>query len=199
MGSRTGRVKPTMILHSLIMDDFMPHFEVWREWADTLNYTAETNPVDGVSYPGIFAAVPTYGIHTRLEAVLRSRVKINALFMRLSLKGVPAPHQAHSDSSMGMYSLMVYLNRPEHCVGGTSLVKHSSGFSAEPLTQEQYALWVSDHSTPDKWEITSLCEMKANRAFIFRSDLLHRAEPLGGFGTDATNGRLVLTCFFDLL
>lgn len=179
-----------MTPHSIIVDDFLPDFDDWRAWADKQTYSPLINPADGVEYPGICKDVPVYGTRLRLEAIMQHPVKINAAFMRLSLEGSRAPHQAHHDGLMGQYSLMMYMNRPEHCQGGTGLVRHVSG---DDLTH-----WETDHSDPDKWRVYSLCEMKANRAFIFRANLMHRAEPIGGFGTDATNGRLVYTAFFDI-
>lgn len=177
------------MMHSLIVDDWLYDFEGWRQWADGLTYEDEVNPVDGVRYPGIYRHVPAWGTRQRLAAFFGD-VRINALFLRLSLAGVDVPHQAHNDALMGRYSLMVYMNRAEHCHGGTSLVRHVDG----DVCQES---WQRDTNIPERWQVTSMCEMQPNRAFIFRADLMHRAEPIGGFGTDATDGRLVMTCFFD--
>lgn len=179
-----------MIPHSIIIDDFLPDFDDWRAWADKQRYAPVVNPADGVEYPGICKEVPTFGTRMRLEAIMQHPVKINAAFMRLSLAGVQVPHQAHHDALMGQYSLMLYLNRAEHCQGGTSLVRHVSG--------DDLAHWERDTNRPEMWSVYSLCEMRPNRAFIFRADLMHRAEPVGAFGTDPTNGRLVYTAFFDI-
>lgn len=179
-----------MIPHSIIIDSFLPDFDDWRAWSDKQTYAPVVNPADGVSYPGICREVPTWGAAQRLGAIFGQPVNIKAAFMRLSLQGDRVPHQAHNDVVMGQYSMMVYLNRPEHCQGGTSLVRHVSG--------DDFAHWQTDHSKPEMWNVYSLCEMQPNRAFIFRADLFHRAEPVGGFGTDATNGRLVFTAFFDV-
>lgn len=177
------------MMHSLIVDDWLYDFDGWRQWADGLTYEDETNPADGVVYPGIYRHVPTWGTRQRLAGFFGD-VRINALFLRLSVDGVAVPHQAHDDSVMGRYSLMVYMNRAEDCCGGTSLVRHVDG----DITPD---VWARDTNIPDQWEVTSLCEMKPNRAFIFRADLMHRAEPIGGFGKDAAGGRLVMTAFFD--
>lgn len=187
-----------MKLHSLIVDNFLDYFEDWRAWADGLAYTDEVNPVDSVSYPGIYRHVPTWGIQQRIQAVIGIPVLIRTAFLRLSPEGVHVPHQAHSDSVMGAYSLMLYLNRPEDCLGGTALVRHrGSGMQTDPQTQEGLEIWTRDMNDPTAWETYSLCEMKTNRAFIFRSDLMHCAFPTGGFGENPMNARLVLTTFFD--
>jgi len=174
----------------MIIDSFLPDFDDFRAWADTQVYAPVVNPADGVEYPGICKDVPVYGTRMRLQAIMQHPVKINAAFMRLSLAGVHVPHQSHHDGLMGQFSLMLYLNRPEHCRGGTSLVRHVSG--------DDMAHWEADHSRPEMWQVYSMCEMAPNRAFIFRADLMHRAEPIGGFGDNPTNGRLVYTAFFDL-
>jgi hypothetical protein len=118
--------------------------------------------------------------------------------MRLSPDGVHVPHPVHTDISMGKYSLMLYLNRAEHCRGGTSILKHiESGMVRTPRTEEEFALWQRDMRNPEAWSYVDAAEMAPNRAFIFDADMYHRAEPEGGFGKDATDGRLVLTMFFD--
>lgn len=179
------------MLHSVILDDFLPDFAGWRAWADGLKFAPERNPVDGVEYPGICTAVPTHGTRVRLSAIMGRPVQLHALFLRLSLEGVHVPHQAHHDADMGDFSLMLYLNRPEHCRGGTSLLEHVSGVDPDVDT------WKRDTNRPEQWRVVSLCQMVPNRAFVFRSRLWHRAEPIGGFGTDSANGRLVLTGFFS--
>lgn len=186
-----------MRLHSLIVDDFLPDFEGWRAWADGCQYGDERNEVDGVSYPLICREVPRWGMQQRLQAVMGAPVDIRALFLRLSPAGVPVPHQAHNDASMGRFSCMVYLNRPEHCRGGTALVRHLTGFDAQPTSEAQAALWRRDMNKPDHWLPYLTCEMRPNRAFIFRADLMHRAEPIGGFGSTPRDARLVMTAFFD--
>lgn len=178
------------MLHSMILDDFLSDFAGWRAWADTCKFTDQVNPADAVSYPAICTAVPTYGTIRRLSALMGRPVEITASFLRLSLGGVPVPHQAHHDGLMGDFSCMLYLNRAEHCAGGTSLLEHTSG--EEPDAQT----WERDTNVPQMWRVKSLCEMVPNRAFIFRSTLLHRAEPIGGFGDSVKNGRLVWTTFF---
>lgn len=177
------------MMHSLIVDDWLYDFDGWRRWADGLDYEDALNPADGVLYPGIYRDVPRWGIRQRL-APLFGQVQINALFLRLSMAGVSVPHQAHNDALMGRYSLMVYMNRSEHCQGGTSLVRHVDG----DISQE---VWQRDTNITEQWRVTSMCDMQPNRAFIFRADLMHRAEPIAGFGANATDGRLVMTCFFD--
>jgi hypothetical protein len=186
-----------MKLHSLIVDDFFEDFAGWRSWADICSYVNELNPLDGVTYPAICKAVPTFGTQQRLQQILGAPVEITAAFMRLSPGGVHVPHYVHTDSAMGTHSLMVYFNRPEHCRGGTSLVRHVTGLDSTPEDDEGLELWRRDANRPEQWTPYLTCEMRPNRAFLFRSDLMHCASPMGGFGQAAKDARLVMTAFFN--
>lgn len=180
-----------MLLHSQIIDDFLPEFDLWRRHADSADYAEVISPVDGVVYPGISNL---FHLSSFFQCLLKNATgkycSINHLFMRLSTEGSAPPHWAHHDASMGEYSLMVYLNRPEHCRGGTALLEHVSGPDPDETT------WRDDTNRPERWREVSRCPMKSNRAFIFRAELWHAALPIGGFGSTAQDGRLVLTAFF---
>lgn len=181
-------------------DDFFPDFEAVREWADNAEYREFKNPVDGVVYPGINVAIPPW-LHEQVQQGLELKTghkpDIKYMFTRLSVRGNKAPHQAHTDSTMGGFSLMVYLNRDADCRGGTSIVRHKeSGMFSNPKDQIEEYLWKRDTNKPEKWEILDMCWMAPNRACVFPAQLMHRAEPVGGFGTGPQDGRLVLTAFF---
>ncbi|MES2367708.1 MAG: hypothetical protein V4563_17660 [Pseudomonadota bacterium] len=179
---------------------FLDHFDALRAHCDGVLFDGLTNPVDGVFYPGVSIDIPDYvkqEVAEKLSILEDGEIRINALFLRLSLEGVKAPHQAHTDTVMGKKSMMLYLNRPEDCCGGTALVKHVSGMDRNPISEVQELIWLKDTNTPDKWEVTHLCRMQPNKAFIFDADLMHRAEPVSGFGSNPINGRLVLTAFYD--
>lgn len=181
--------------YAFIVDDFLSHFDQWRQWCDGLSYSDATNPVDQVSYPGIYKDVPTYGVKQRLSYLL-GPIVVNTCFLRLSIAGVHVPNVAHTDDSMGEWSLMLYMNRHEHCAGGTALLRHRDGGEANTGEAEQASRWAADANKLGAWEQVMSVPMRSNRAFIFPANLAHCAIPVGGFGDDATDGRLVLTCFF---
>ena len=180
------------MIHSAIYDDFLPHFDAWRAMADEATFADLRSPVDGVVYPNI-CQLPEFApaIAEALLAHTGRTWQIHHLFMRLSVEGCKPPHWAHHDASMGEYSLMIYLNRPQHCQGGTALLQHVSG------TDPDEAQWRLDTNRMDRWKIQSQCHMATNRAFLFQSRLLHAALPITGFGTDQTNGRLLMTAFIS--
>lgn len=174
------------------LDDDMYHR--LRLHADTVLFEGVKNTVDGVTYPGISVDIPEEVKRFILKTL---QPKDYTLFMRLSLAGVPVPHQAHTDSTMGTKSLMLYLSRPEHCQGGTSFVKHKkTGMVTDPRDSFEEQVWKLDTNKRKAWEIYEQIDMRANRAAIFPAKLMHRAEPTGGFGDSAANGRLVLTMFY---
>lgn len=175
------------MLHSMIIDDFSDRFHEIRNFADSADFSGYTNPVDGVVYPGICDDVPDFDVIERLKFVIGD-FESHVSFMRLSVDGCNPPHWAHHDGIMGKYSMMLYLNRKEHCAGGTALLEHVDG---DPSPE----VWARDTNRPDSWRTNSVCQMKPNRAFIFRSSLWHAALPMGGFGKDATDGRLLYTVF----
>lgn len=173
------------------INSFLDDYKSMRKHRDTLSYDGVTSPVDNVFYPGVSLDIPQEvkdEIKQKLDDLF-GQVKINYLFLRLSPKGVHAPHQAHNDESMGDHSLMLYLNQSKHCEGGTSFVSHKSGNDIE--------MWTEDCNKPYKWNIDTMCHMEENKACIFDAARMHRSEPVGGFGYHAKNARLVLVCFFD--
>jgi hypothetical protein len=157
----------------------------------------EVNPVDGVNYPLICKDIPKEiesEIIQGLGICMDRPVRNPMIFMRKSPKGIDCPHQVHSDCSMGKYSLMLYMNDG---AGGTSFVKHKrSGITYSPEDSEFLDIIHKDQNNADAWEIIDYCPMRPNRAFIFDSRRLHRAEPIGGFGR-GKDSRIVLTCFFS--
>lgn len=190
-----------MQLHSMTIDNFLADFDGARTWADEAHYGLIVNPIDGVVYPGINTDIPQNlrdEVQFKLQLALGGSAKINMIFTRLSLQGVEVPHQAHNDATHGMMSLMVYLNRPEHCKGGTEFVTMSGDMEYGPADDYELEKWRMWTNEPPLWDRSGICNMKPNRAFIFDSRLMHRALPIGGFGDSPANGRLVLTAFFDL-
>lgn len=171
-----------------ILDNFFEDYAGVLEHVQSLSYKGEVNPVDGVMYPYINTNIPS-------PREVFKYTKGGFSFLRLSPEGVKAPHQVHTDSVMGKRTLLIYLCEGE---GGTSLVKHrETGAFSNPETPEEQALWERDHNSYDAWDIYRYFEIKPNRAVSFPSNLFHRAEPIEGFGNNAENGRLVLTCFYD--
>lgn len=197
-----------MRIHSTIIDDYLSKTtaEELHEHAFSRDYTGVVNPTDGVLYPDISIDIPSH-IKTEIKGKLdfvvdsvepRARIKPNTWFMRLSKEGVDVPHEAHNDVIMGQYTFLLYLNKEHPDSYGTEIVEHINGTKLI-TTPEELELWKKDCNNRKKWKVVTFCEGKFNRAFFLRSDLLHRAQPIGGFGKDLKSGRLVLTLFCDIV
>lgn len=185
---------------TIIVDDFISGFELFRESLDSHIFSGVKSPVDGVFYSGVSLGIPesvAADIKTELEKHYNN-VEIKFQFMRISQDGVFAPHQAHNDASMAELSCMLYLNRIEDCHGGTSFVSHvDEGMQHGPETEHQMDVWAKENKDPSRWVIDEMAEMKPNRAVIFDAHRMHRSEPIGGFGTTTKDARLVLVTFFN--
>lgn len=185
------------------ISNFLPTYSDFRQYLDGVKFADTTNPIDGVVYPNISVAIPKAILDPFFYSISNITggltIYPRVTFLRLSLNGVDAPHQAHTDSLMGEWSAMWYLNRPEHCTGGTSLLEHKeTGLINNPTTQEEEEVWIRDTNNPDAWNVLEMCEMESNKLCLFPAHRIHRAEPIGGFGTSAFDGRLVMTSFFDV-
>tara|TARA_R110002096_G_scaffold57029_1_gene144984 strand:+ start:287 stop:859 length:573 start_codon:yes stop_codon:yes gene_type:complete len=184
-----------------IVDGFITEFDAFRRFLDGVEYAGMVNPADDVFYPGVSDDIPPYVekcVNAAITKAAGFEVDIKCQFLRLSVDGVKAPHQAHNDKLMSEYLCIHYLNRPADCQGGTSFVRHiETGMDGQPESDAELEAWERDHSTPEAWEVLLMCEMKENRAFIYPAEAMHRAEPVGGFGGGAADGRLVMVTFFD--
>ena len=77
-------------------------------------------------------------------------------------------------------------------------MKHKlTGMDKGPRNEMEMKFWELHTNKPHMWDVYKMFNMKANRAVWYPSDLMHRAEPVGGFGDDEQDGRLVYTMFFN--
>jgi hypothetical protein len=184
----------------ILINNFLDCFERLKQHAVEGHFEDVENPIDGVVYPGICQDIPDAirsEVLSKLEALKGCPVIDPVMFMRRSRKGVHAPNQVHNDISHGKFSCMVYINE-QRPGAGTSLVSHKeTGLQESPTTDEELRTIERDKNTPDKWDIDLLVNMKPNTGCIFPAGRLHRAEPVGGFGTTEEDSRVVLTCFFS--
>jgi hypothetical protein len=181
----------------VIVDNFLDDFKSLKDYADSAEFKSEKNPADGVTYPFICKDIPE-SLKERVLSKIKSHAgitpRIHTIFMRRSPEGVSCPHKVHSDNSMGDYSLMLYMDDKPH---GTSLVNHKkTGAKHVKYSSDIIDSIIEDQNNDDAWEIYQMNYGKPNRAFIFDAHLLHRAEPVGGYG-EGKDARTVLTCFFS--
>lgn len=187
-------------MNVVIWDDFVkgPLFDKWEKEVRELEYAGEVNPVDGVEYPDVSTKVnPTLLRYcmARCSRILGKRVVPNTAFLRLTCESTgTAPHQAHNDADMGDYTFCLYW---QDGPGGTAFLYHKDGWAA-PETEAEVVQWKTDTNNYLAWDEFERVEMARNRATLFDSRIMHRAEPVHGFGKDASDGRIVLTVFLDI-
>lgn len=185
--------------YQLVFDDAIPGAESLRALVIGLDYRGEVGP-DGVTYPNISSAVPwraAYDLEHALATAVGHPVDVKLSFFRLNLADTVVPHWAHTDTIMADYAAFVYLSRPEDCRGGTAIVEHVTGMRTHPRTKTEVSLWREDTNRPERWRPVTLSPMRFNRLVILPADLFHAATPTG-FGSSATDGRLVWVTFFSL-
>lgn len=188
-----------MRIHSLVIDNFLRDYWLVLRQAMVADYVERLNPANGLTYPGVSVIDSPDFLEESLHAIF-GPVRMKYAIYRLSTAGTPCPELAHADTVMGNgYSLICYLNQPDACQGGTSLLRHiPSGLEEARFEDaEQMGAVEVDSDKPQCWERTLTCPMRTNRAFIYRSEQFHQSEPLGGFGSDVADGRLVIAGFFE--
>ena len=176
----------------IIIDNFLDSYDELKRYSLSCRFEDVANPVDGVIYPNICTEIPK-----RVQDEILSKINTDSfyMFLRMSPRGVRVPHIAHTDNSMGDSSLMLYLNDG---VGGTSLLRHKlTGCCYAPEDPGFAEILSHDVNNQDSWAVTDSVDMVQNRALIFDAHRFHRADPVFGFGSDQSNSRIVLTCFYD--
>lgn len=181
-----------------IIDNFIDSYSDLKKLSIYCKFSDIKNPTDNVTYPNIYSDIPEKikkEIMSKLCNILHREPEKIMIFMRQSPFGVDVPHIAHHDLSMGLYSLMLYLN--DNHDGGTAFIRHkATGMSYAPEDEDFVKIAQFDQNNTDKWAILNKVEMKQNRAVIFDAGLFHCAMPIGGFG-EGLEARTVLTCFFS--
>lgn len=86
---------------------------------------------------------------------------------------------------------IVYLSKPEHCAGGTTIYRHKAT-GDEKYRKENRNLY--DLRDPQQWEIISELEMRYNRLVMYRGQLFHAITPVF-FGDSIENSRLTQNVF----
>jgi len=154
---------------------------------------------DGVVYPNI-TELPE-SVKDELYASLTNLVgEIDPVleFARYSFDNIRPPHWAHSDREIAGYLALIYLTPDKEAEKfGTCTLKHRAlGFEIHPETETQKDILLSHANSRNDWDVMFSCPAKFNRLLILNAELIHAS--LGEFGKDKTDGRLVISSFFNL-
>ncbi len=196
-----------MMSRALIIDNFLPEERInaLREQAVTLPY-----------YDIRFLGSNYNRIHIRsndelkpeLEAALGRSIDQLHTFFRRNLKGEFAKDEVHQDTEVSPAVAILYLNRPEHCSGGTMLWQHKETgaelfpdaralrLSGKSPNREQ-GKFIRDWQNKDAWEPVELLEMKFNRLVAYDCARFHSRYPREAFGTTPEDARTIWLSFFQ--
>lgn len=159
-----------------------------------------TSQWDGVTYPDINNNIPYWVqdyVFNRLKEIMGGPITPIAFFARATTKNTPAaPHKIHSDKLMAQFSAHVYISKDWPKEAGTSFWIHNE--AGDRHTEETDVESVAkDCNDLSKWVHSFTCQGRFNRLLIHDASYWHCAEPIGGWGDEVKDGRVVLTCFFD--
>ncbi|WP_143742942.1 DUF6445 family protein [Maricaulis sp. W15] len=199
-----------MHMTHIIIDDFLPEPERVRQAALSLTYPPRP---ERASYPGRNAATALNldGIEQLVGQIVHERVapapQSSHAVPRLALDGDGSRASVHID--FNHWSAMIFLTRPEHCVGGTHFFRHrATGWDRAPVFPGEAeakgfknaddavrSILAADQQDRSKWEETMIAPMRYNRIVLFRGYMWHDAGV--SFGDTPENGRLILPLFFE--
>ncbi len=196
---------PTSIV---IVDDFLDNALALREAALRLTYPDQQgmfpgrNSVERINIDGLTQQV-SHLVGEPLEPMPPQQAHAKS---RITLATDVGKAKVHVDTAH--WSGILYLSKPEDCLGGTEFFRHlptnterapyndqeaaAMGFSsAKAMTGE---ILEKDGLDDSKWEMTMRVPMRFNRLVLLRPWLWHTAGQ--NFGTTMQNGRLVYLMFF---
>lgn len=190
----------------LQFDDFAPDAVQVRQAVVEGGFTTETGP-DGAQYTGI-SKYPVPQWYQRISELVGRAITPRLSCFRINFAG-ELPHSwVHSDDICAKFASVLYLNLPEQCKGGTAFWRHSALNMDRLLSPEEldkrgiHAGWFHRMMTREWkdltfWQQTSFMPMQFNRFITYPTCFFHSRFPFEGFGSDATDGRLIWICFYD--
>lgn len=190
------------------LDDFLPNPIDYRERALKEKFYDIRGP-DGVTYRNINVR-PSDELEDILSCRLGKKVKCGYSLLRVNFAGEWPNHAVHTDNGYDQFAAILYLSRPEDCMGGTAFWKHRKyGWTNWPTAEqirrtckkpENIIIRLQrDSNTENAWEQTHLAEMKFNRMIVYPTDQFHSRFPFPAFGTTMTNARLIWVSFFSVV
>lgn len=198
-----------MPVSMIVVDDFLEAPEAFREAALKLTYPEQDSYFPGrnsqqrVQLPGLTEEV----CHLTGERVVPLDPPQSHGKCRITLASDVGKGRVHIDP--GYWSGILYLSRPQDCLGGTDFFRHKpTGTDRAPVdaaelaalgytdfTRMRHELVEKDSLDDSKWELTQTVPMRFNRLVLLRPWLWHTAGP--GFGDCLENGRLIYVMFFQ--
>ena len=171
----------------IVVDDFLDDPLAMRNLAISLDYDYGFASSKNANIPQSVRDILTPKIEKIIDSkfLYHERSKFAQMF-----EGKPPRHFCHVDGETDIpfhWSMLIYLNTDEQCLGGTNLYKHKlSG----DIRSDGHGLHQKDMSTPEAWELEQHVEMKFNRAVFIPANRFHCAGV--PFGDKPENVRITL-------
>lgn len=191
----------------LQFDDFAPDWSSVRSDLIAAGQFETYKGPDGFDYTGVCKwDVPHW--HDHLADLLGCKIDVKLSGFRLNLAG-ELPHSwVHSDDICAQYAVVLYMNQPAQCRGGTAFWRHT-GLNLDRLPDmAQMAAngnnvpWFLDMMSRewrclDWWQQVGFVAMTPNRLITYPTYMFHSRYPFEGFGSGPEDGRMVWVCFYD--
>jgi len=196
----------------VVIDNFYENPNAVREFALTrVKYVSREKLAD--TFPGT-ESIQSYYSQTLLEKIENAIGQKVIADPKTYSFGVfcktyaadEARRTVHVDQSD--WTGLIYLNKPEACVGGTSFYQHrQTGIDRVPCAERLSQMGYKDREDfierfvtlegkhMDNWHLSARVGMKCNRLILFRAgEMFHAAD--GYFGKDDSDCRLTQLFFF---
>jgi hypothetical protein len=178
----------------IIIDDFLDDPDQTRKQLLSLRFAPPINPKTGVvSFNALTPDNILSEIQPKLSEALNKKIEYHPRTKcAATFKSIPPHSICHVDGGDGMkmfnWTVIIYMNPPEQCQGGTVLYRHlPTGHSCNHLGIQYYK---PDFKKADKWEVEEKVPMKFNRALLCPAWRFHSLEYT--FGNTIKNARLTI-------
>lgn len=177
----------------VVKDDFYSDPDAIRELALGKSYQEPPPGTPRLAVTAICNEAESKAMFERLQPCLPDEpnnriVGVNVLF-RYTLATAQKKVFCHVDGCSG--AGIVYLTRPEHCAGGTTIYRHKA--TGDEIYDKQNR-HLYDFRDPEQWDVIEQVEMAYNRLVMYPGQLFHAITPVF-FGDSIDNARLTQNVF----
>jgi hypothetical protein len=180
----------------LTIPNFLTNPEEELEKAKTAEY--KDYQFTGVTYPNIAVSALNATEVQKLEDALGEPLTcVLPPFYRLYTPKDDQPTYVHTDGLISDYTLIIFLNQPEDCYGGTAFWKHKSlsvSNYSDNLPPELLDFLMADSYNTDAWDLQKVVPMEHNKALLFDSSWYHSRYP-----QSVPRNRHLKVCFLKVL
>ena len=182
-----------------VIDDFMPNFAAYKEWASRLKY--ENKESQGITYKDVLISPNIELTKSLIESALSKRLVTQLAFLRKYIDHQPHTHPAwiHSDVRFGGLATTLFI-RPSHSWqdDGMTFWEHKNlGRGLRPQDPPEVCIQADRDTLNVQGNFTPYLTVpfKENRMVVFDACLFHSKQTYTNRG-DADHCRLIEVGFF---